>query len=84
MKSEASRQAFNTVKLIVSIGWTIYPIGFAVAYVIPGPLIRPNHEGAPYDALNVIYNLADLVNKGGFGMAVWSAAKADTEAPLLG
>lgn len=77
MKSEAHKDAFNYVKLIVAIGWTIYPIGFMVAYIIPGPLIRPDHEGAPYNALNIIYNLADLVNKGAFGLAVYSAAASD-------
>ena len=41
-------------------------------------MIRPNHEGPPFDPLNVIYNLADLVNKGGFGLAIWSAGAADT------
>jgi len=77
MKSEASRNAFSYLKFIVSIGWIIYPAGFAVAYIIPGPIIRPNGEGPPFDPLNVIYNLADLVNKGGFGLAIWSAAASD-------
>merc|ERR1711998_234240 len=79
MTKQASRDAFNYVKLIVSIGWIIYPAGFAVAYIIPGPIIRPDHEGPPYNVLNVVYNLADLVNKGAFGMAVWSAAVSDSE-----
>jgi bacteriorhodopsin len=79
LKSAASKQAFNTLKMIVSIGWTIYPLGFMIAYIIPGPIIRPHREGPPYDALNIVYNLADLVNKGGFGMCVWSAAMADRD-----
>merc|ERR1711871_1364047 len=83
LKSQASKAAFNYLKLIVSFGWTIYPIGFAVAYIIPGPIIRPDGEGPPYDPLNVIYNLADLVNKGAFGLAVWSAAMADKEDMLM-
>merc|ERR1712196_441018 len=83
MTKQASRDAFNYVKLIVSIGWIIYPAGFAVAYIIPGPTIRPHHEGPPYNALNLLYNLADLVNKGAFGMAVWSAAVSDTDDGLL-
>ena len=52
-------------------------LGFAIAYIIPGNTIRPNGEGPPFDILNVIYNLADLVNKGAFGLCVWSAAAAD-------
>merc|ERR1719310_1353776 len=68
-KSQAHKDAFKAVRQIVSIGWIIYPLGFAIAYIIPGPIIRPNHEGAPYNILNIVYNLADLVNKGAFGMA---------------
>jgi len=83
MKNEASRNAFSYLKFIVSIGWFIYPAGFAVAYIIPGPMIRPNGEGPPFDPLNVVYNLADLVNKGAFGLAIWSAAASDKEGALL-
>ena len=32
LSSSASRQAFSTLRLIVSVGWCIYPIGFAIAY----------------------------------------------------
>jgi bacteriorhodopsin len=31
--SEAARSAFSTLRLIVTFGWTIYPIGFAIAYL---------------------------------------------------
>merc|ERR1711998_588255 len=79
MTKQASRDAFNYVKMIVSVGWIIYPLGFAIAYIIPGPIIRPNHEGPPFDPLNILYNLADLVNKGLFGMCVYSAAASDRE-----
>ena len=41
--------------------------------------------------LNLVYNLADFVNKIGFALAIWSAAKNSTNerqqskgAPLLG
>merc|ERR1719359_2837137 len=77
MRSKSHQDAFNYVRLIVSIGWIIYPLGFAIAYIIPGPIIRPDGEGPPFDPLNVLYNLADLVNKGAFGMAVYSAAASD-------
>jgi hypothetical protein len=69
--------------MIVSVGWIIYPLGFAIAYIIPGPTIRPNGEGPPFDPLNVLYNLADLINKGAFGMAVYSAAASDNSDALL-
>jgi len=78
LQKQASRDAFNYIRLIVSVGWTIYPLGFAIAYIIPGNTIRPDGEGPPYNPLNVLYNLADLVNKGAFGLAIWSAAISDT------
>jgi len=34
VKSEAAKQGFNTLRLIVSIGWIIYPAGYAIAYIV--------------------------------------------------
>jgi bacteriorhodopsin len=84
LTSSSSKSAYATLRLIVSVGWTMYPIGYAVCYIIPGlgfsPLkVGPNNRGPPYGLLNVVYNLADLVNKGAFGLCVWSAAVADKE-----
>ena len=31
-----------------------------------------------FDALNMTYNIADLVNKTAFGLAIWAAAKQDS------
>jgi len=84
LTSQASKDAFNYIRLIVAVGWTIYPLGFAIAYIIPGTIIRPHEEGPPYNPLNVLYNLADLVNKGAFGLAIWSAAINDNRETLLG
>jgi bacteriorhodopsin len=77
MANGAARQAFVNCKDVVVYGWIIYPIGYAVAYIIPG---LPQGDYAEEMALNVLYNLADLINKAGFGMCVWAAAKADTRA----
>lgn len=82
----ASQKAFNTLKWIVSVGWSIYPLGYALGYII--------HTGSwatnSYMELcwvNCVYNIADLVNKLAFGIAIWSAAKSDVvrdvEKPLL-
>lgn len=75
--SEAARSAFSTLRLIVTFGWTIYPIGFAIAYLCyfdqPAGVLSAEAQLA----LNVIYNLADLINKGAFGLCVWSAAVSD-------
>ena len=67
--NSASQSAFNTIKWIVTVGWAIYPLGYALGYFAGGV----NNE-----ALNIVYNLADLINKTAFGLAIWAAAKADS------
>lgn len=70
-----AKQAFESVRSIVTIGWVIYPLGYALAYVIHGGGWAPNSYGEAM-VVNILYNLADLVNKGAFGMCVWAAAIA--------
>jgi bacteriorhodopsin len=60
----ASQQAFNALRLIVTVGWAIYPIGYIYGYA----------GGGDAAALNIIYNLADFVNKIAFGVVIWAAA----------
>jgi bacteriorhodopsin len=67
--SPAVRSAFGTMRFIVSIGWSIYPLGYYFGYL----------TGQVSDApLNLIYNVADFVNKIWFCLAIWGAAKAET------
>ena len=66
----ASQQAFRTIRAIVTFGWSIYPIGYFLGYLGGG-----TDEGT----VNIIYNLADLVNKAAFGLAIWVAATSDSE-----
>ena len=70
----ASQQAFTTIKWIVTVGWAIYPLGYAIGYF---------GGGVDANSLNIIYNLADLINKTLFGLAIWAAAKADSELSLI-
>jgi bacteriorhodopsin len=67
----ASQQAFRTIRAIVTFGWAIYPIGYYLSYL----------SGGDNDAntLNIVYNIADLVNKAAFGLAIWVAAVSDSE-----
>jgi bacteriorhodopsin len=57
------------MKWIVTIGWAIYPIGYFMGYLA---------GGTDANSVNLIYNLADLVNKIGFGLFIWVAAVADS------
>ncbi|MBO6798071.1 bacteriorhodopsin-like [Maricaulis sp.] len=63
----ASKKAFGALRLIVTVGWSIYPIGFVVGYVGAGDA----------GTLNLVYNLADFVNKIAFGVVIWAAATSD-------
>ncbi len=67
--NEASQTAFKTLRLIVTVGWSIYPIGYVLGYMM---------GAADANSLNVVYNVADLVNKIAFGLAIWVAATRDT------
>merc|ERR1711920_668417 len=76
--SDAVKASFNNMRIIVSLGWAIYPAGYFLGQI--------NDSAAAAQALNVTYNIADFVNKIAFVLACWSCAKADSEAtkePLL-
>ena len=74
-KAPASVQsAFNLMRWIVTIGWAIYPIGYFAGYLTGG---SPADSA---DMLNIIYNLADVVNKIAFGVIIWTVAVAETDA----
>ena len=55
----------------VLVGWAIYPIGY-MAGTDGWYTFVAIDEGA----MNIIYNVGDAINKIGFGMAVWYAAKS--------
>ena len=57
--------AFNALRMIVTIGWAIYPLGYVFGYLA---------GGVDENSLNVIYNLADFINKIAFGLIIWAAA----------
>ncbi len=61
--------AFETMRMIVTIGWAIYPLGYVFGYLT---------GGVDSNTLNAIYNFADLINKIAFGLVIWVAATANT------
>ena len=65
----AAQSAFSTIRLIVTIGWAIYPLGY-----ILGVGSNPDMANA-----NIIYNLADFINKIAFGLAIYVAAVSDSD-----
>merc|ERR1739845_168251 len=47
-------------------GWCIYPLGYFAGYLM---------GGVDDATLNLVYNLADFVNKIAFCLAIWHSAK---------
>jgi len=57
--------AFGAMRMIVTVGWAIYPLGYVFGYLT---------GGVDANSLNVVYNLADFLNKIAFGLVIWAAA----------
>jgi bacteriorhodopsin len=56
--------------LIIVVGWAIYPLGYVFGYLM---------GAVDSSTLNLIYNLADFVNKILFGLVIWKAAMDDRQ-----
>ena len=68
---ESVTSAFNAMRLIVLVGWAIYPLGYVFGLMM---------GSVDADTLNWIYNLADFINKILFGLIIWAAATKDSVA----
>jgi len=67
------QSAFKIMRAIVLIGWAIYPIGYFLGY------LSGSTPESSMKTLNVVYNLADVVNKIGFGVIIWTAAVSESD-----
>ena len=64
----------NALRWFICVGWVIYPIGY---------LFNPTagvSEAVSAEVMAVLYNIADIINKIGFGVVAWMGAKKATEA----
>merc|ERR1719198_2237681 len=67
--SDAVLTSFKNMRLIVTAGWSIYPAGYLFGYLM----------GAVDETfLNVLYNIADMLNKIAFVLACWACGKEDS------
>lgn len=71
--SPSVQSAFNTMRWIVTLGWAIYPLGYVLGYLVG------NDPASSSSLLNLIYNLADVVNKIGFGLIIWAVASREAD-----
>jgi len=67
---DSVKSAFSLMRFIVTVGWSIYPLGYYFGYL---------HTNVNENQLNLIYNFADFVNKIWFCLAIWGAARGDTK-----
>jgi len=65
----------NALRWFIVVGWIIYPIGYLFSPGAELGLGDGNQE-----LLAVFYNIADMINKIGFGIVAWMGAKKATEA----
>ena len=63
--SPAVNSAYNAMMMIIVFGWSIYPLGYVAGYLM---------GAVDASTLNLIYNLADFVNKILFGLIIWNVA----------
>jgi bacteriorhodopsin len=59
---------FFSNRLIITIGWAIYPMGYFIEHL---------GGGIDSNSVNIIYNLADFLNKIVFGLIIYKAAIQD-------
>ena len=69
----AVQSAFRTMRWIVTIGWAIYPLGYFFGY------LTGSSPESSANALNIIYNAADVLNKIAFGLIIWTVAVSESE-----
>ena len=67
--NEITQRGFFWLRLIVTVGWALYPLVYFIARFGGGV------EGPK---LSIVYNLADLVNQIGFGLAILTVAVKDS------
>ena len=68
-ENDSVRSAFHAMRIIVLVGWAIYPIGYILGLMI---------GSVDASTLNSVYNLADFINKILFGLIIWNLAVKDT------
>ena len=66
--SPAVISAYNAMMMIIVVGWAIYPLGYAAGYLMG------DGSNIYAQTLNLVYNLADFVNKILFGLVICHVA----------
>jgi bacteriorhodopsin len=70
---EELKWSLNALRTFIVVGWIIYPVGYLYSPEVA--IMTPNEE-----MMAVAYNIADSINKIGFGVVAWMGAKKATAA----
>jgi sensory rhodopsin len=73
-------EGYKVMRWFTLVGWAIYPIGYCM---LPGNILHGFVESADFtknSPVDLAYNIADAINKIGFGLVVYSIAKNATAA----
>jgi sensory rhodopsin len=71
-------KAVNILAWFVLVGWAIYPLGYILG--TPGGLFGMQLVSDPAAAsasMDIVYNIADAVNKIGFGLVIYSLSRSE-------
>ncbi len=75
--SDSVKSGIQALAWFVLAGWAIYPIGYMAG---PGGWLGPDGAGLLQSKdLNLFYNIADAINKIGFGLVVYSIATSESK-----
>jgi len=81
LAQEAGAQVTKATKILgwfVLVGWAIYPLGYILG--TPGGLFGfqlVQDTAAALNAMDIVYNIADAINKIGFGLVIYALSRMD-------
>ena len=59
----------DALRTFILVGWVIYPLG----YLVGTDMVDAGSDGK--EIMAILYNIADMINKIGFGIVAWMGAK---------
>jgi sensory rhodopsin len=70
-------KATKVLGWFVLVGWAIYPLGYILG--TPGGLfgIQLVDAGSANNAMDIVYNIADAINKIGFGLVIYALSRSE-------
>ena len=66
----------NALRWFIVVGWIIYPLGYLFSPEVS--IVDAGSDGELW--MGIAYNIADMINKIGFGIVAWMGAKKASEA----